>query len=144
MDRLLIYYTSCVWRVLRVTWEFEHGLITYKTSCHHQCHLNLDVSCMMLGNFAFFFFFFEASPDIMLHRLEMETDVSKYILHIPNVLLYPWIKIIWYVRMKISIITDILVLWFIGYIEDISMNILKKISINLKLIRIYKNIRKTS
>ena len=89
-------------------------------------HLNLDVSRMMLGNFAFFFFFFEASPDIMLHRLEMETDVSKYILHIPNVLLYPWIKIILYVKMKISIIMGILILLFIGYIRDISMDILKK------------------
>ena len=50
--------------------------------------------------------------------------------------------------MKISVITDVSVLRFyryIGYIGDISADILeKKISISLKLIKIYKNIRKTS
>ena len=48
-------------------------------------------------------------------------------------------------RIKILVITDISILRFYGYIGDISTDILKKkISINLKLIKIYKNIRKTS
>ena len=45
-------------------------------------------------------------------------------------------------RMKISVITDILVLRFYGYIGDISRIFWKKKSISLKLIKIYKNIRK--
>ena len=45
--------------------------------------------------------------------------------------------------MKISVITDISVLWFYGYIEDISMDILEKISINLKFSKTHGYIRKT-
>ena len=43
--------------------------------------------------------------------------------------------------MKISVITNISVLQFYGYIDGYSE---KKISIGLKLIKIYKNTRKTS
>ena len=48
--------------------------------------------------------------------------------------------------MKISVINDILVLRFYGYIGcigDISMDILKKNMVDLKLIKIHGNIRKT-
>ena len=47
-------------------------------------------------------------------------------------------------QIKILIITDILVLRFYGYIRYIDEYFGKKISISLKLIKIYKNIRKTS
>ena len=46
--------------------------------------------------------------------------------------------------MKISVITDISVLWFYEWIEYIDGYFEKKISIGLKLIKIYKNIIKTS
>ena len=49
-----------------------------------------------------------------------------------------------YPRMKILVITDILVLQFYGYIGDISADILEKNIDKPKLIKIYKNIRKTS
>ena len=41
-------------------------------------------------------------------------------------------------------ITDISVIWFYGYIGYIGGYFGKKISINVKLIKIYKSIRKTS
>ena len=41
-------------------------------------------------------------------------------------------------RMKISVITDISVLRFYGYIGNISADILEKISISLKLLKIMK------
>ena len=49
--------------------------------------------------------------------------------------------------MKISVITDISVFQFYGYIEyieDISTNILKKKIGSLKLIKTYENIKKNS
>ena len=49
--------------------------------------------------------------------------------------------------MKISIITDISVLQFykyIKYIKDILIDILEKKSIDLKLLKTHKNIKKTS
>ena len=44
--------------------------------------------------------------------------------------------------MKISVIMDISVLQFYGYIGDISANILEKISVGLKLLKTHGNARK--
>ena len=46
--------------------------------------------------------------------------------------------------MKISVITDILVLRFYGYIGNVSIDILEKISVSLKLLKNHENIKKTS